>query len=208
MKTVILDFGSGETCGNDAAYACRMIDELSAVDTGKHRVVIKWQLFAEMDYPTRLDREVFDVAYDRGIEAGYEVTASVFDDASAAFLAGFPRPFTKLACRPDLYQRLNGSNGRGYVVSVANSQEWVEMATAFPEAQIMGCVPDYPAKLSTYEARFGWLHLMAGISDHTVGLELWRKYEPALWEKHYCLEDSTGPDVPYSITPKDLVRIL
>ncbi len=43
MSQIILDFGSGNTCHNDWTYAKRMIDELKAVDTGKHEIIIKWR---------------------------------------------------------------------------------------------------------------------------------------------------------------------
>jgi sialic acid synthase SpsE len=48
------------------------------------------------------------------------------------------------------------------------------------------------------------------MSDHTVGLELWNKYHPTVWEKHVCLEhNDTNPDAgAFAITPEELKEVL
>jgi len=47
-----------------------------------------------------------------------------------------------------------------------------------------------------------------GISDHTEGLYLYKKYRPKVYERHFCLEDSTGPDaVSFAIKPCDLKEL-
>jgi sialic acid synthase SpsE len=70
----------------------------------------------------------------------------------------------------------------------------------------MLCVSEYPAEIDAYgnqQPALRW-----GISDHTIGLDLWRKYRPAFYEKHFALEDSTGPDAgPWAATPDELREV-
>jgi sialic acid synthase SpsE len=70
------------------------------------------------------------------------------------------------------------------------------------------CVADYPANKVLYANLFsGLLHY--GMSDHTIGLDLYHKYTPEIFEKHYALEDSVGPDAAeFSIRPEMLKEIL
>jgi sialic acid synthase SpsE len=49
-----------------------------------------------------------------------------------------------------------------------------------------------------------------GISDHTAGLDLYRKYHPSIWEKHLVLERTEGnlDAGPFSITPGELREVI
>ncbi len=213
---IILDFGSGETSKNDIPYIKRMIDELKAVDTGKHRVVIKWQLFAPETLPgpvpAPLSLLAFDEAYKYAATLGYETTASVFDTWSLRKLLAYDVPFVKLACRPWVYPLLgvpwivNGGPAPRAVVSVEDGVTGAMLKKQW-DVDVLCCVPNYPATYSEYED-FGYDSLMSGISDHTDTWQLYKDYEPDIYECHYKLEDSTGPDAAYSRTPVMLKEVL
>jgi sialic acid synthase SpsE len=72
------------------------------------------------------------------------------------------------------------------------------------------CIPKYPAELIEYQANFSEAQLGASVSDHTPGLDLWKRYHPAIWEKHLILErDLTNPDAgPFAITPDQLKEVI
>jgi len=81
----------------------------------------------------------------------------------------------------------------------------------------MACISDYPATLRQYEIHFEEPHdahkilsvKYGGISDHTIGLDLFKKYRPNIWEKHYKLSDSIGLDAgEFAITSGELAEIL
>ena len=212
---IILDFGSGETCKNDYDYVKRMIDELAAVDTRKERVVIKWQLFKDIDYQGRklieLEPRVFDYAYNYALDHNYETTASVFDYGSLQFLAeGYEVPFIKIANRTDMYSLIKEIHKYGIlpVVSVPDVNTFSAMRAEYGGIKVLCCVSEYPAACRDYEKTFGG-YLEMGISDHTTDWKLWRNYLPAWYEVHYRLKDSTGPDAgPFARTPEQLREIL
>lgn len=209
---IILDFGSGETCKNDLAYIRRMIDDLAAVDTGRHYIIIKWQLFFH-DIPysnrllARLEKESFDYAYNYAAMRGYETTASVFDDEALDFLSQYKVPFIKIACRENLYGYARSIREMSIipVVSVPDDYEYDFPAFTYP----LACVPRYPASIADYASRFSIATLKRGISDHTTSFELFERIRPAVYECHYKLADSTGPDAAeFARTPEALRRIL
>lgn len=195
---VIADFGSGNTCHNDLDYVRRMIDELAAVDP-QRKVVIKFQLFSSSNERTKhclaLDWDVFNAAFVYASAAGYRVTASVFDELSLQrLLFHYGVPFIKIAAREWAYPLIERVP-RG--VKVIVSVERMSIAYKYllrENVDIMCCVADYPAKKDEYEARFTGEMLRRGISDHTPDLSLWRKYKPAIYERHFKLPDSTGLD--------------
>ena len=216
MSEIILDFGSGNTCRNDTAYVKRMIDELKAVDTGRHRVVIKWQLFKEALPNIPLEHQVFDYAYKYAKEQGYQTTSSVNDLGSLEFLLRYEIPFVKIANRREL-DWLIGEVPRKIPVYVSvgkifdNSRCPIIPGFAdFPHNNLeLCCISEYPAEVKSYVNSFSRYHLTVGISDHTIGFDLWREYKPVFWECHYRLEDSTGLDAgPFAKTPKELRQIL
>ena len=83
----------------------------------------------------------------------------------------------------------------------------------------MMCIPKYPAKIEEYDELvnwyYGWFEDEIGqiahksISDHTIGWELYNKYQPKIIEKHFVLEhDKNNPDSVVAVLPKDLEGIL
>ena len=148
---------------------------------------------------------------------GYHLTSSVFDKESLRVLLKYdydswPLPFIKIACRPDLYW-LIGEIPRKIPVYVSGQHDHPGINTGFrgkvyyPDGKdiFMACVPEYPAELSKYQNR---CHLW--ISDHTVGWDLYKKYEPDILEKHVCLEhNDTNPDAgAFAVTPEELEYVL
>ena len=203
MSQIILDI-SANTFKNDEAYYKRMVDELSAVDTRKHEVILKWQLFEESEHNIRARRAIFEplAAWAYKVHR-YRTTASVFDIQSLRFLieCGLPYelPFIKIANNRK-YDWLIGEIPRKYAVykSVSNASDYFrDMETP------LWCVSKYPADIVDYPDSVKY------ISDHTVGLELFHRNEPVIWEKHYKLSDSTGLDAgDFAITPEGLKEIL
>jgi sialic acid synthase SpsE len=216
MSKIILDFGSGNTCKNDLSIAKQMIDELKSIDTSKHEIIIKWQLFEKAGSNIPLCCNVFIQAHIHAASLGYKTTASVFDKKSLEFLLQFDIPFIKIANRRDL-DWLIGEVPRKIpvYVSVGSMPEGETLLYGYPNYinqnrdVALFCVSQYPASIEEYERRFSKGSLKYAISDHTIGLELFKKYQPRIWEKHYKLSDSTGLDAgPFAITPEELREVL
>jgi hypothetical protein len=217
MSKIIIDMGSGETCKNDKKYVARMIDELAAVDTHKHLVFIKWQLFHAVPAgvpPLELDTYLFAVRY--ALAHDYLTSASVFDVPLLEYLLSYENlslPFVKLACRPNLYHFIDRIPQTVPVYISVPHVSWGEcLMQMFPRLSgapiFLYCIPEYPAKSKDYEQEFGD-HLGYGISDHSPNLGLFKKYQPLYYERHYKLSDSTGLDAgPHASTPEELKEIL
>ena len=214
---IILDV-SANTHKNIMGYVKRMIDELVKVDSRKHEVVIKHQLFTEAGDNIPLQLSVFDYAYWYAEQQGYQTTASVFDLDSLNFLLTYDVPFIKIANRPDLYW-LAGEVPRKVPVYVSISGKCVDEGlegTTMADRYLM-CVSKYPATVADYEKAFNlkepeeWQRMpwVWGISDHTTGFELLHKYKPSFYECHYKLADSTGLDAgSFSRTAEQMAEIL
>lgn len=216
MSQIIIDMGSGNTCHNDKAYIKKMYDELKAVDTGKHEVIIKWQLFEKAGDNIPLTHECFDYAYKYGTNLGYKVTSSVFDKNSLDFLLGYDVPFIKIANNRDL-DYLIGEIPRKVPICISIGKEITQHIHlkmddyAFPFSYDMPlyCVSNYPAKYDDYIKVFRLEQLHRGISDHTTDFLLFRKFEPKTIEWHFGLLDSTGLDAgPFMKTPEMLQEVL
>ncbi|MFA5715943.1 MAG: N-acetylneuraminate synthase family protein, partial [Candidatus Paceibacterota bacterium] len=148
---------------------------------------------------------------------GYKTTSSVFDLESLKFLLNYDIPFVKIANRRDL-DWLVGEIPRKMPVYVSykNSDELGELVekikTSYSDDKFLQCVSKYPATIEEYEKYGEWVGLLyryKAISDHTIGLDLFKKYQPQAWEKHYKLSDSTGLDSgSFAITPEELSEIL
>ena len=215
---IILDFGSGATCKNDITYVKRMIDELVKVDTRKHEVIIKWQLFKDAPPNIPLHWRVFDFAYWYAEEQGYQTTSSVNDIESLRYLLRYDIPFVKIANKPELYW-LAGEVPRKIPVYMSVSGECVDehLEGATAADRYLMCVSKYPATVRDYVKAFHlkkpiephsmpWLW---GISDHTTGFELLHNFKPSFIEWHYKLSDSTGPDSgAFARTPEQLKEVL
>jgi len=200
MSRFIIEMGSGNTCRNDSGLIREMIDAVSEVDTGKHEVILKWQLFESAPPNVPLDIGKFAVAYSYASSLGYETTASVFDTRSIERLASFRVPFTKIACVPKLYGLIPQIKGTVYVS--------VSEPMAEPAARIvqMACVRKYPASASDYQD----IGITDAVSDHTVGWNLYRTWRPTVIEKHFVLRrDKDNPDAgPFAVTPAELSEVL
>jgi sialic acid synthase SpsE len=195
-----------------------MIDELKAVDTGKHEVIIKWQLFLNDGINVPLGHDVFDYAYKYGNEQGYKVTSSVADLESLKFLLQYDVPFIKLPnCRE--LDWLIGEVPRRIPLYISYGTIEEYSSNSREEIKTLACISKYPANIDEYIKEYAWRnangkYLYNGgkirrVSDHTVGLYLYKKFQPQIWEKHFKLLDSTGLDAgPFAITPDELREVL
>lgn len=207
---IILDI-SANTHRNDEAYYKRMIDELAKVDTRKHEVILKWQLWSG-----KMGKNIgahiglfYYMARWAWKKHQYKTTASVFDKESLSSLLlinpeveGYELPFIKIANNREL-DYLIGEIPRKYQVykSVSTMKEYYDDREdgVYP----LFCVSEYPANIKDYPKT------VRRISDHTIGLRLWHRNYPSILEKHYKLSDSTGLDAgDFAITPSKLKEIL
>jgi sialic acid synthase SpsE len=207
---VIADFGSGNTCKNNPDTILAMIRGLDSADR-RHDAIIKWQLFAAETVPlcTRLTHEAFDHAYNAARMYGYQTTASVFDVESLELLLSYDVPFVKIAAREWAYPLISKvPRGVPVVVSVVCMNDAIKYMMR-ENMHVMCCVPEYPAPAHRYGEQFSEPMLHKGISDHSPSLNMWRKYRPEVYERHFKLPDSTGLDAgPFASTPEEWKEIL
>ena len=208
----IFDVGSGASLPDFEAVIA-IVDALEPVLEHKKtnpdlEIIIKTQLFKDIPPNKPLERDVFLYLKNYGESKGFQVTASVFDMASLSFLLVHDPCFVKIACRPDLYW-LAGEVPRKIpiVVSYDVRDELVNWDRLPPKYNYpLACVPTYPAKIEDYKFP-GRLY----ISDHTVGLELFKQEAPVVWEKHFVLKknDPTNPDSMggFALDPEELKQI-
>jgi sialic acid synthase SpsE len=210
---IVLDLGSGNTCGNSIDYGIKMIDEIIAVDNHKHEIILKMQLFKDQPPNEHLKRNVFAAMFEYARLKGYKMTASVFDMESLKFLLTFKDlPFIKIACRPDL-KWIIGEVPRKIPVYASADFSYSNIES---KEEILFCIPKYPAQIKEYLPVEGEcccsMPNVINISDHTIGIELFKRYKDKLhiWEKHFVLEyNDTNPDAgPFAITPQELKEAL
>ena len=213
MSQVILDL-SANTFKNDFSYVIQMMDEIKAIDTGKHQIIFKTQLFKSAPPNIPLDWSVFDSMYHYGKNLGYQVTSSVFDKGSLDFLLQYDVPMIKIANNRKLYY-LIGETPRRIPIYVSvddchicadiTYDEWVYRDNIIP----LVCVSNYPATMSEYSYKFSEHQLKYAVSDHTSDWFLFKTYQPRILEVHYKLPDSQGLDAgSFSRTPSMLKEIL
>jgi len=218
MSQIILDI-SANTFKNYFHLIAQLIDKIKDIDTGKHEIIFKTQLFKDCppNIPCHPQSLKFLMNYTR--TSGYKATSSVFDEESLELLLKYDVPFIKIPCRPDLYwlvERIPRSIP--VYLSYDNSKEAFEkllqiennnLFFAGKRDRILRCIRKYPAKIQEYEKLIRY-YSDHGISDHTIGLELFKKYKFKIWEKHYVLEhDKDNPDAgEFAVTPEDLKEIL
>ena len=212
---IILDI-SANTTNNDNKYFKKMLDALKKVDTGKHKIIIKTQIFKKAGSNVSISKEHFDYMYNYSKKLGYKCTASVFDKESLDFLLTYDVPFIKIANNKELYWLIDEVPRKIPVyVSYDNKGYLADYEQYLP----MCCISVYPAKKKQYDVAYRTLSTVSlfspeyyspkWISDHTEGLELVKEYKPLIWEKHYKLKDSTGLDAgSWAITPDELKEIL
>jgi sialic acid synthase SpsE len=206
---------SGNSCRNDKAIVKQMIDAIKAIDTGKHEIILKWQLSLDDGINVPLDHDVFDYAYKYGNEQGYKVTSSVADLESLKFLLQYEVCFVKIPNDRGL-DWLIGYVPRMIPIYVSYGESMDYCKNLGCNCKTLACISKYPATIEEYEKEFSMglvipkCILNGGrISDHTIGLDLFKKYQPRIWEKHFKLPDSTGLDAgEFAILPEELREIL
>lgn len=205
MAQIILDFGSGNTSKNNKDYIKQMYDSLKEIDTGKHEIIVKWQLFKMAGPNIPLTDKSFQYAYDYGKKLGYKVTASVFDLESLGFLLNFKVPFIKIA-NNRMLDFLIDMIPNSIPVYISKSKD-LFLPGIKNELTELWCVSQYPAKLEDYKK----LGLKPGcnVSDHTSDFILFHEFKPAVIEWHFKLDYSTGLDAgTFARTPEQLKEIL
>ena len=212
MSKIIIDAGSGNTHKNEWKYLKRMLDELKKIDTGKHEIIIKHQLFVKAGDNIPLDREIFKKAYAYTKKLGYKTTSSVFDKESLDFLLQFDIPFVKIANNRDLDWLIGEIQRKIPIIASYGNVEELKAAKTNNIKRLL-CVSEYPATLEKYEKAFDLEYYMKcgyGISDHTIDFELFNKYNPNILEIHYTLEhDENNLDGGlFARTPSTLKEIL
>lgn len=210
MSQIILDI-SANTHKNDWAYLEHMLNELKKVDTGKHEIIIKHQLFLQSGENIPLDKDVFAAAYAYAKRLGYQTTSSVFDKGSLDFLLQFDIPFVKIANNRKL-DWLIGEVPRKIPVLVSHGSIEEIKNIEYENIKPLICVSEYPTCIEKYEKNFDIKYMVAcdsGISDHTTNFGLWYRYQPEIIEWHSGLPDSTGLDAgPFMRTPAMLAEVL
>jgi sialic acid synthase SpsE len=186
-----------------------MLDELKAVDTGKHEVIIKHQLFTVAGENIPLDREIFHKAYEYAKYFGYKTTSSVFDFESMFFLIGYDIPFIKIANNRSLDGLIKEiPENIPLYISVDNEVSYF-IKSQRVNTTVMCCVSEYPCEAHRYSEIFRDTLLKKAISDHTTNWDLFNKYNPQIIEVHYKLPCSTGLDSgEFARTPEQLSQIL
>ena len=210
-RLLILEMQDGMMCNNDKSTVKMMIDKAIENKPDNMDMVFKWQLYTKIKTIVEvipLDREIFDYAYNYARFQGFKTTASVFDKESFEFLVYYRIPFIKIACQTDLYDFrkdihsiMNYDKQREYIYSL--EKDWINYIDINHEGKIC-CIPKYPSAVKEYEDTFTEEHLKKGISDHTIGLELYNKYKPEIYEKHYYVDGLESWDKEWAIKPEEL----
>lgn len=217
MSEIILDI-SPNTHLNSNIIIHRMINEIKKIDTHKHEIIFKTQIFRNAPPNLPITPEALNFFGFCSKLAGYKWTASVFDLESLDMLMKYEEeiPFIKVACRKDLYWLIGEIKRKIKVYVSFDGITLPEMEKMQAHDRLLLCIPKYPAEWREYIERangytFNNIAMDWNCSDHTVGFELWhrRDIKPAIIEWHYCEKDSTGPDAgPFAKTVDDLKEIL
>jgi sialic acid synthase SpsE len=164
-------------------------------------LVIKWQLFKEAGDNVPLHPNVFDAAYHFAMtNFGIETTASVFDKESLDFLLTYRIPFVKIANSIESKKMMSNIKMEQKVIISTDVPNFMD----FKPNQLLYCISKYPATTNEYETKFGD-KMQEGISDHTTNFDLFNKYQPKVYEFHFKLEDSVGPDAgEFARTPAQI----
>lgn len=216
IKTIFLDFGSGETCRNELNIAQRMLDDLSNIRYNKKffRVIVKWQLFHKAPppfYPWPLKLGVFDFVFEYAKEKGFETIASVYDEESLYNLIDrFNVPFVKIDS--EAYYHLIDLVPRNIpvLINVKDMKISKELRLAYGNSiiPIYGLYNRRPANHFEYESLFGG-NLSYSIVDNCVDTSLFTEYQPLFYERAYALNDSVGLDTgAFASTSKQLEKML
>lgn len=203
MSQVILDMSSGNTCRNDKAIVKQMIDAIKAIDTGKHEIILKWQLSLPDGINIPLEHDVFGYAYKYGNEQGYKTTSSVADLESLKFLLQYDIPFVKLPNDRKLDYLLDYIP-RGIKVYISIGPDDIETddvdylkdyGIVDKNMVFLSCISKYPAakedygyqeEKDYYSMKYGFYLYYQGLSDHTTNWDLYNATK-----HHYFLQAYT-----------------
>ena len=216
---IILDLGNGGVLHNDNETIRKTIDSVAEIDT-KRECILKFQLFISIQNKVQLRRDVFHRAWEYATSLGFHCTSSAFDYDSVQFLSLYEVPFVKISNHPHLKkERIVNDCRKSFIsysaqqfplenvlLSVSDAEEFNRFTGR--EVALLCCVSEYPAKAEDYEKRFTADQLQTGLSDHTVGLDLYKKYRPKIFEKHYVLDEVTDKPRPYCMGPRELKNLL
>ena len=198
----ILDIGSGNTL-TSIDTTCSIISIVQNLKIPNS--FVKFRLFKEAGNNIPLNLEVFERATKFCHIVGMPYGVSIFDEESLniALYSGALR-FIKIANDSDLHYLIEKVPDVDHViVSTDNLNYKIDR----PKTDIIYCVSKYPAQEKDYE-KFGD-KLKKGMSDHTTSWNLFKKYQPKIYECHFCLEDSKGLDAGrFARRPKDFKEIL
>jgi len=210
-KKIILDAGSGETCQNDKAIVRRIIDCIVQLQQNtEKKLIVKWQLFDYIPFLERLKYDVLKYAVDYARDKNLETCVSVFDQESLYYVNLLKVKYLKIACRPNLYHLLKSwlPGNQEWIVSVDSLQLKIELQKLQIPFIPLFCVPEYPANMVKYQSLF-LRNLSFSISDHTPDFQLYKKYQPIWYERHFKLADTTGADSGvWASTPEQVEEIL
>lgn len=199
-RKIILDLGNGNSHHNDSNIICQSIDEVCRLQdkTDKLQFIVKTQLWS--DNNTIVSKqlkstswEVFSRGYEHAMKRGLWFTTSVFDKESLDRLTcEYMVPFAKIANRPELYHLIDGSDIK-FAVSVGNKEDY-EMVLNKGHIPLL-CVSKYPATIQQYIWLFDTIpdvdyidYAIRGLSDHTIGFDLYNYANPYVYECHACLD--------------------
>jgi hypothetical protein len=212
-KMIILDMMAGDNCHNDKKIIEKMIDSVADIYTRKRKVIFKWQLFNDIPGLNPLKEENYLYAVEYAKDRGFSTFASVFDRGSLNFYLNTKPNRIKIACREKLYDFLDyiPSNILVYMsIDSPNKKEKIRKKFINHDIIFLNCVAEYPALENVYRSRFG-PGLSFSISDHTENLNLYTRYNPIHFEKHFTLQHGFSSD-PYGdsfcVTPEDLEGII
>ena len=198
----ILDIGSGNTL-TDTETACKIIKTIQ--DLQIPNSYVKFQLFKEAGDNIPLNTEVFKRASHYAHVIGMPMGVSVFDEESLDVgihsgaigfvkLANNPKAHKLLDKIPEADRAIISTDDPNFKVSRSNTD-------------IIYCISKYPAEEKDYD-KFGD-KLKKGMSDHTTSWNLFKKYQPKIYECHFCLPESKGLDAgKFARRPKDFKEIL
>lgn len=216
-RLLILEMQDGMMCNNDKDTVNIMIDKAIENKPDHIDLVFKWQLYTKIKTYVdiiSLRHDIFEYAYEYAAKCGFKTTASVFDKENLEYLKQFDIPFIKIACQTDLYDFRKDtwsllSDDIKNVVSVKNSDDhnklnYIGIENPPYDIELLSCIPKYPAIIKEYEDSFYFDQLQEGISDHTIGLELYKKYKPNIFEKHYYIDGLESWDKDWAIKPEEL----
>lgn len=209
-SVLILEMQDGMMCRNDKSIVKNMIDKAIENKPDHIDLIFKWQLYTKIKTYVEiipLKHDIFKYAYEYAKSLGYKTTASVFDVENLEYIKQFDVPFIKIACQTDKYEfRKSMWSLLGDYKAVLSVENKNDFKSKVFDATLLCCIPKYPAAIEEYESEFDSL-LYYGISDHTIGLDLYFKYRPIVFEKHFYIDGLDSWDRNWAITP-DMIKLL